>query len=79
MVGLLIVIPSGGAALAWLIVAGLAGVRAELHEGMDRLDARMAALETRMSAIETHMAALGAALSSIETRLAALTGGTAAD
>ena len=79
LVGLLIVILSGGAALAWLIVAGLAGVRADLGERMDALDARMAALETRMTAIETHMAALGAALSSMETRLSALTGRTAAD
>ena len=64
MVGLLIVILSGGAALAWLIVAGLAGVRADLGERMDALDTRMTALETRMSAV-------AAWLSAVATRMAA--------
>ena len=64
LVGLLIVILSGGAALAWLIVAGLAGVRADLGERMDALDTRMTALETRMSAV-------AAWLSAVATRMAA--------
>ncbi len=52
LVGLLIGILSVGAALAWLIVAGLASVRADLRERSVVLDARLAALETGLSAVE---------------------------
>ena len=57
-VGLLIGILTVGAALAWLIVAGLASVRADLRERTGMLEARMAAMETRMSAMETRMSSV---------------------
>ena len=69
LVGLLIVILSGGAALAWLIVAGQASLRADLCERMDALGTRMAALESRMSAVETRMVKVTARLSAATTRL----------
>ncbi len=72
LVGLLIVILSGGAALAWLIVAGQASLRADLCERMDALGARMAALESRMSAVETRMVKVTARLSAAATRLATI-------
>lgn len=72
LVGLLIVILSGGAALAWLIVAGQASLRADLCERMDALCTRMAALESRMYAVETRMVKVTARLSAATTRLATI-------
>ena len=69
LVGLLIGILSVGAALAWLIVAGLASLRADLRERMGTLDTRVAALETRMSGVESGVAALATRLSAVETGL----------
>ncbi|MDE2767152.1 MAG: hypothetical protein OXI70_03565 [Chloroflexota bacterium] len=72
LVGLLIGILSVGAALAWLIVAGQASLRAELCERMDALGTRMAALESRMYAVETRMVKVTARLSVAATRLATI-------
>ena len=69
LVGLLIVILSVGAALAWLIVAGQASLRADLCERLDALGSRMAALESRMSAVETRLVNVTARLSAVATLL----------
>ena len=69
LVGLLIVILSGGAALAWLIVAGLASLRADLCKRMDALGTRMAALKSRISTVESRLVKVTARLSAVATRL----------
>ena len=55
LVGLLIVILSGGAALAWLIVTGQARLRRNLGERMGMLESRMSAIENRMSSMEREL------------------------
>ena len=45
--------------MTWLIVAGLAGLREDLLEGMDRLYARTATLEWRMPAVARELARAG--------------------
>ena len=76
LVGLLIGILSVGAALAWLIVAGLASVRVDLRECAAVLDQRLAALETRLSAVEREQ---GRTQGLIDGLRGALTGTTTAD
>ncbi len=76
LVCLLAAILSVGAALAWLIVAGLANVRADLRERSVVLDARLAALETRLSAVEREQ---GRTQGLIEGLRGALTSGCATD
>lgn len=76
LVGLLIGILSVGAALAWLIVAGLASLRADLRECTAVLDSRLAALETRLSAVEREQ---GRTQGLIDGLRGALTGAHAAD
>ena len=76
LVGLLIGILSVGAALAWLIVAGLASVRADLRERTGMLNTRMSALETRMSSLERE---LGRTQGLVDGLRGALTGGTTTD
>ncbi len=69
LVGLLIGILSVGAALAWLIVAGLASLRADLRERTGQLDSRIGGLETRMSTMEARMSAMEARMSAMEHEL----------
>ena len=66
VVGLLIGILSVGAALAWLIAAGLASIRAELHEGTERLNARMASVERVLKRIEVLADGLPTALARVK-------------
>ena len=69
LVGLLIGILSVGAALAWLIVAGLASLRADLRERTGLLDTRIGGLEARMSSMEARMSAMEARMSAMEREL----------
>ena len=69
LVGLLIGILSVGAALAWLIVAGLASLRADLRERTGQLDSRIGTLDTRIGRLETRMSAMEARMSAMEREL----------
>ena len=72
LVGLLIGILSVGAALAWLIVAGLASLRADLRERTGQLDSRIGTLDTRIGGLETRMSAMEARMSAMEARMSAM-------
>ena len=69
LVGLLIVSLSGGAALAWLIVAGQASLRTDLGERMGMLEARMSTVETGLSVVQRRLLAVETRMSVVEREL----------